>query len=505
MDNEYILEMKGITKQFSNVEVLHQVDFKIKKGEVHALMGENGAGKSTLIKILTGVYTKDAGQVFFNGEEIHPSSTLEAQQLGISPIYQEISLIPQLSVAENIFISREIKKKGFIDWKEIYKKAEEILKDLGINIDVRKPLRSYGTAIQQMVAIARSIMINSKMVIMDEATSSLDDDEVQILFNIIRKLKSQGISILFISHRLPEIFEISDSITILKDGSLVGEYPTSSLSRTELVSKMIGRNAEDVVNYKRTNRQIKDEYYLRAKSIKSGVKLRGINLDIRKGEVVGLAGLLGAGRTELARVLFGIDHKDSGSIEINGKEISFKLPREAIKYGIAFCSEDRKVEGIIPNMTVAENLCITNMKKVSYFGVINKRKCSSIAEEFVKKLRIKTPSIAQNIKNLSGGNQQKVILARWLSMEPDFIILDEPTRGIDVGAKKEIEDLIRQMSSQGISILLISSEFEELVRNCDRIVVLRDGMNAGILDGNDISEDKIMNLIANGNMAVGGN
>ena len=504
MGNEYILEMKGISKQFSGVKVLHEVDFKIKKGEVHALMGENGAGKSTLIKIMTGVYTKDGGEIIFNGQEIHPSSTLEAQELGISPIYQEISLVPQLSVAENIYISREIKKHGLIDWKSIYHKSEELLRSLGVDVDVKKPLGSFGTAIQQMVAIARSILIDAKLVIMDEATSSLDDDEVKVLFDIIKKLKKQGISILFISHRLPEIFEITDSVTILKDGHLVGEYLTSDLTRTELVSKMIGRNADEVVNFKRTNRDIKPDYYLKAKEIKSGVRLRGIDLDIKKGEIVGLAGLLGAGRTEFARVLFGIDSKDSGVVEINGKEVNFKLPRQAIQSGLAFCSEDRKVEGIVPNMTVAENICIANMGEVSHLGIINKAKRNEIAEEYAKRLKVKTPSVFQNIKNLSGGNQQKVILARWLSMNPDFVILDEPTRGIDVGAKKEIEDLIKEMSAHGISILLISSEFEELIRNCDRVVVLRDGLNVGVLENDDIEEAKIMNLIANGNAVAGG-
>lgn len=502
MGQEYILEMKGICKQFSSVKVLHEVDFHIKKGEVHALMGENGAGKSTLIKILTGVYSKDGGQVIFDGKEINPASALDAQKLGISPIYQEISLVAQLSVAENIYIGREIKKNGIIDWKTIHEKSKELLAGLGIDIDVTKPLSCYGTAIQQMVAIARSILIEAKLVIMDEATSSLDEDEVAVLFEIIRKLKKQGIAILFISHRLPEIFEIADQVTVLKDGYLVGEYPTSELTRKDLVSKMIGRSADDIVDTHREYREIAGEEYLKAENIQRGIKLRGLNLTIKRGEIVGLAGLLGAGRTELARVIFGIDKKDQGTITIDGKPVEFKLPRQAINFGLAFCSENRKVEGIIPNLTIAENISIANMKQVSRWGVIQRAKQRAVAEEYVKKIRIKTTGIDQKICNLSGGNQQKVILARWLSMKPDFIILDEPTRGIDVGAKREIEELIKEIARQGISVLLISSEFEELIRNCDRVEVIRDGKNAGCLQAEEITDNNIMNLIANG--SVGG-
>lgn len=504
MGNEYILEMKGISKSFSSVKVLHEVDFRIKRGEVHALMGENGAGKSTLIKILTGIYSRDGGSIFFDGKEVHLSDALESQKIGISTIYQEISLVGQLSVAENIYIGREIKRHGVIDWRAINEKSRELLAGLGMDIDVTKTLNSYGTAIQQMVAIARSILIDAKLVIMDEATSSLDDDEVKVLFDIIRKLKDQGIAILFISHRLPEIFEIADTLTVLKDGHLVGEYRTADLTRKELVSKMVGRDASDIVETQRKWRDVGEEEYLRARGIQSGIKLRGIDLTIRRGEIVGLAGLLGAGRTELARIIFGIDRKDKGEIWIDGKPVEFRLPAHAIGYGLAFCSEDRKVEGIIPNLTIAENISIANMKKVSRFGVISQARQRAVAEEYIGKIRIKTTGTEQKIKNLSGGNQQKVILARWLSMKPDFIILDEPTRGIDVGAKKEIEDLIREISGQGISVLLISSEFEELIRNCDRVEVLRDGKNAGSLVREQITENNIMSLIANGKVEKGG-
>ncbi|MCD7736516.1 MAG: sugar ABC transporter ATP-binding protein [Lachnospiraceae bacterium] len=498
MNEEYILQMEGISKQFSSVKVLHEVDFRIKKGEVHALMGENGAGKSTLIKILTGIYRKDAGTIRLDGREIIPSDALEAQELGISPIYQDISVVGQLTVAENIYVGREIKKHGVIDWKTTNQKSREILRNLGIDIDVTKPLSAYGTAIQQMVAIARSILIDAKLVVMDEATSSLDEDEVRVLFQIIRRLKDEGISVLFISHRLSEVFEISDTITVLKDGYLVGEYETASLTKTELVSKMIGRNAQDVVNYKRKQREVIKEEYLNALGIQSGIRLKGYDLTIHRGEVVGLAGLLGSGRTELARILFGVDRMDRGEIYINGAPVEFRFPYQAIGRGLAFCSEDRKVEGIFPDLSLAENISISNMKAVSRFGMIQKKKMQKLAEEYIEKIRIKTSGAGQKIRALSGGNQQKVILSRWMAMNPDLIILDEPTRGIDVGAKKEIEDLIREIASKGISVLLISSEFEELIRNCDRVEVIREGENAGTLSGEAITEENILEMIANG-------
>lgn len=499
MSEEYILRMEQICKYFPGTKALDHVDFRIRKGEVHALIGENGAGKSTLIKVLTGVYRKDGGKIEFDGKPLEAADALEVQRAGISTIYQEISLVPQLSVAENIFIGREIKRRGMIDWKSTRKKSRQLLAELGLAIDVARPLGEYGTAIQQMVAIARAISVNAKLVIMDEATSSLDDDEVKVLFEIIRKLQEKEIAVLFISHRLKEIFEISDMITVLKDGVLVGEYRTSQLTRMELVSKMIGRDASDIVDMHREYRTITGDTYLKASEIHSGVRLNGLNITIKKGEIVGLAGLLGAGRTEFARVIFGVDKKDGGEIEINGKPVHFKIPKEAIRHSLAFCSENRKVEGVIPHLSVSDNISMANMGKISRYGVIFKNKQDAVAREFIEKIRIKVSSPEQEIISLSGGNQQKVILGRWLNTNPDFVILDEPTRGIDVGAKKEIEGLIHKMAAQGISILLISSEFEELVRNCDRVEVIRDGMNAGTLDGEEITEENIMQAIAEGN------
>lgn len=502
--DEMLLEMKGICKRFPGVVALDHVDFFIRRGEVQVLMGENGAGKSTLIKILTGIYKQDEGTIRFDGQPLALSNALDAQKKGISTIYQEISLIPQLSVAENIFLGREFKNHGLIDWKKITREARRLLEDMGIRIDVKKPVNRYGTAIQQMIALARATYIRAKLVVMDEATSSMDEDEVRILFSIIRKLKEQGASVLFISHRLNEVFEIADRITVLKDGVLVGEYQAGVLSRLELITKMVGRDASDILSQTKPREARDFPAYLKASDIHRGVKLNGVNLTIGRGEVVGLAGLLGSGRTELARILFGADAMDCGDITIDGKKVRFRLPAQAIGFGLAFCSENRKVEGIFPNLSVRDNMLIASMRKVNRHGIVSPRRQQAVVQEYIDAVHIKTPSMEQSIANLSGGNQQKVLLARWMCMKPDFLILDEPTRGIDVGAKKEIEELIRDIASQGISVLLISSEFEELIRNCDRLVVVREGRNVGELRGEAITENGIMQAIAGGQEKEGG-
>jgi ABC-type sugar transport system ATPase subunit len=496
MTDDYIISMQNISKYFPGVTALDNVNFRIKKGEIHVLMGENGAGKSTLIKILTGIYKQDKGNIFFDGQEFKPSNALEVQRAGISTIYQEISLIPQLTVAENIFIGREIKTKGTIDWKATRDKSRDLLKGLGLDIDVTRVLGSYGTAIQQMTAIARAISIDAKLIVMDEPTSSLDEDEVNVLFGVIRKLKAQGISILFISHRLNEVFEISDKITILRDGQLIGEYETKVLTHEALISKMVGRDATSILDNNKGRRNGTFNEFICAKGITCGFKLRGLNISIGKGEVVGLAGLLGSGRTEFARILFGVDRYDMGSITIDGKPVKFRFPKDGIKRGFAFCSEDRKMEGIIPHLSVKDNILIANLNKTSRFGILVKSKQNTMVDEYIQTLKIKTPSREQNIMNLSGGNQQKTILARWLCLRPRLVIMDEPTRGIDIGAKREIEALIRRMAEGGISILFISSEFEELIRNCDRIEVIREGVNMKTLTGADITEQNIIRSIA---------
>ncbi len=490
--------MKQIEKQFSGVYALDHVDFSVAKGEIHALMGENGAGKSTLIKVLTGLYGKDGGVIIFDGQERNFPTPQDSQLAGISTIYQEINLIPHLSVAENIFIGREPRNRFGIDWRAVREQARALLLDNGIDIDVDKDLADYSTAIQQMVAITRAISQNAKLLIMDEPTSSLADDEIQVMFDKMRQLVSKGISIIFISHKLDEVYTICDRATILKDGTLVGTYDIDKISRLEMVSKMIGRDASNVL--KRTVGEYEEKEgaipLLHTGNIDNRVKLHGISIDVRPGEIVGIAGLLGAGKSEYAKVVFGCDNTYTGEFEVEGRPIRLKTPKGAIDLGFAFCSEDRKVEGIFPHMSVKENMTITALSKISKFGVVDRRKQKAIVDKYISSIRIKTHSPEQLICNLSGGNQQKVLLGRWLSMAPKLIILDEPTRGIDVGAKSEIENLIKQFSENGISVLYISSELEELIRNCYRVVVIRDGKNSAELSGEDITEENIMKHMA---------
>ncbi len=498
MENNLLLEMKQIDKQFTGVYALDHVDFSVRKGEIHALMGENGAGKSTLIKVLTGLYGKDTGQIIFDGEERNFYTPQDSQRAGISAIYQEINLIPHLSVAENIFIGREPANSFGIDWKAVRVQARQLLLDNGIDIDVDQDLSTYSTAIQQMIAITRAISQNAKLLIMDEPTSSLADDEIKLLFVKMRELVAKGLSIIFISHKLDEVFAICDRTTILKDGKLVGCYDMDKITRLEMVSKMIGRDASDVL--KRSVGEYEEKEgtvpLVHTKNIDNRVKLHGISIDIRPGEIVGIAGLLGAGKSEFAKVVFGCDNTYTGEYEVEGKPVRLKTPKGAIDLGFAYCSEDRKVEGIFPHMSVKENMTITALPRISRFGVVNRRRQKEIVDQYIESIQIKTPSQDQLICNLSGGNQQKVLLGRWLSTGPKLIILDEPTRGIDVGAKSEIEALIKQFSENGISILYISSELEELIRNCYRVVIIRDGRNSAELCGEEITEANIMKHIA---------
>lgn len=498
-----LLEMKQIVKSFPGVKALKGVQFSVGKGEVHALMGENGAGKSTLIKILTGAYQRDEGEIWFDGKQVDFKTPQEAQLGGISTIYQEVNLEPYLSVTENVFLGREPKTKwGTIDWKTAHTEAERILRDMGIQVDVRKPITEYSVAIQQMVAIARAVSTQAKLVVMDEPTSSLDESEVQVLFDVIKKLKATGVSIVFVSHRMDEIYTICDRVTVLRDGTYVGDWDLKDLSRMELISKMIGRNLEETENLKHAVKKGSKPLHgdstpiLKVINLKKGRVLHGITFEVKKGEILGLAGLLGSGRSETVKAIFAADRYDDGEIEFDGKKVKFNSPYDAIKAGIGFCSENRKTEGIVPNMSVGENLTIANLSEFSYMGVVFKGKQRQVIDRYIERLRIKTPSAGQKIRNLSGGNQQKVLLARWLCLNPKLLILDEPTRGIDVGAKAEIELLIRELAAEGISIIMISSEFEELVRNCDRIIVLRDGFKVGELEEEACTEANIMKMIA---------
>lgn len=498
-DRKILLSMKGIVKEFPGVRALKGVDFSVAEGEVHALMGENGAGKSTLIKVLTGFYQKDGGSIQFDGKEINPKTVLEAQEEGISTIYQELNLVPFQSVYENMYLGRELMTKyGTVDRKRMISECGKNLSELGIHVDVTKPLSAYGTAVQQMVAIGRAISVNARLVIMDEPTSSLDTREVQVLFGVIRKLKARNIAVIFISHRLDEIFEICERITILRDGTLTGAVDIDEIDQRQLISRMIGKEAKQLERTKKGYLLKDAEVLAKLEGIEQGTRLGGIGIEIKRGEVVGLAGLLGAGRTELAKVLFGATVPDKGKIFWMGKECRFKSPAEAIASEMGFCTEDRKVEGILPHLSVRENLTVALLPKISRFGIIPRKRQAEIVDSYIKSLGIKTPNQNQAIRTLSGGNQQKVLLARWMCTGPKLIIMDEPTRGIDVGAKGEIEALIRELSEKGISILMISSEMAELERNCDRVVVIRDGHKMGELTGDEIKQDVIMSMIAGG-------
>mgnify|MGYP000892855890 CR=1 FL=1 len=498
MGNEILLQMKNITKVFPGCKALDNVDLTVKKGSVHALMGENGAGKSTLIKVLTGVHQADEGEMYLNGEKVHFSSPKEALDKGISTIYQELDLIPELSIEENIFLGREILKGKFIDWKQTFEKAREIMQSINIDIDVRSILSSHSTAIQQMVSIARAISVQARLVVMDEPTSSLDEKEVEILFKVINDLKSRGVSIIFITHKLDEVFQICDDMTIMRDGVVVANTDVQSISKLKLVSLMLGRDSSGIIDQKKdySKVNIRDENVLIAENLSRKPKVINQSLNLKKGEILGLAGLLGSGRTELARLVFGVDRPECGDIYVKDEKVNLRTPRDAIKKNMAFCFEDRKVEGIIPEMSVKDNITLAIMPKISKMGVVSKKKQDEIVDKFIKALRIKVSDPEQPIKSLSGGNQQKVLLARALASDPELLILDEPTRGIDVGAKKEILDITESLAEEGIAVLLISSELQELVSSCSKINVIRDGKKVGELEGEEISEKAILKAIA---------
>lgn len=504
MEEDHLLEMTGICKTFPGVKALQDVDFSVKYGQVHALMGENGAGKSTLIKVLTGVYRKDAGQIVFDREPIFPTDASQSQELGISTIYQELNLVPFLSVAENIFIGREPKIRGFINWKAVESRAKTVLSDMGVEgVNVTEPLARQSVAIQQMVAIGRALSLDAKLLVMDEPTSSLSEKEVRVLFDVIRGLRQQNTSIVFISHKMDEVFEICDRVTILRDGRLVGSYPMRDLTKLKMVSLMIGRDATSVLDTKKPPSTEMDDrkVVLRARGLSKAPRTRKIDIDIKSGQVLGVAGLLGSGRTELARILFGDDIHDEGEIEIENKPARLRSPRDAIKLGLGFCSEDRKEEGIFPHMSVMENITIGVLPELSRGGVLSRKAQVQTAQTYIDKLRIKTTGPDQLMKELSGGNQQKVLLARWLCKKPILMILDEPTRGIDIGAKSEVGKIIAELADGGVAILMISSEMEELIRSCDRVAILSEGEKVGELGAKEISEEHIMRMIAHGSEA----
>lgn len=495
--NEQLLTVRGLTKTFTSTPALSNVDFNLYAGEVHAVLGENGAGKSTLIKLITGVHKKDAGTILLEDKEIDPQSPRHAQELGISAVYQEINLIPTLSVAENIFLGRQPRRFGMVNMRAANRQASNLLKNFNVDIDVTRDLSSYSIAIQQIVAIVRGVDLSAKVLILDEPTSSLDRNEVQTLFSVIRSLKERGIGILLITHFLDQVYEISDRITVLRNGHKVGEHKTSELPRVKLISEMLGKELlEETRGQTKQSIRIEQEKFLEVQGFARHGMMEAFDLEVNKGEIVGLAGLLGSGRTEVVHLIFGIAKSEKGAAYVKGKKVNLRSPRAAIQHGFALCPEDRKIEAIIGDLTVRENIILAYQAKLGWFKSLPRKKQEELAQEMIDALHIVTPDAEAPVRELSGGNQQKVILARWLVANPEFLILDEPTRGIDVGAHAEIISIIKRLSKEGKAMLIISSELAEVVDYSDRVVILRDRKKLMELEGDQISESTIMQAIA---------
>ncbi|MCS7477434.1 sugar ABC transporter ATP-binding protein [Umezawaea endophytica] len=496
-----VLDVTDVVKEFVGVRALDGVSFTVRPGEVHALVGENGAGKSTLIKVLTGVHRPDSGEVRLRGEVVSFDRPVRAQEAGISTIYQEVNLVPLISVAANVFLGREPRTRfGLVDWARMNRDAKELLSGYGIETDVKRPLGTLSVGAQQMVALVRAVSTDADVVIMDEPTSSLEPREVETLFSVVERLHEKGIAVVYVSHRMDELYRICDQVTVLRDGKMVHTGPLNDLSRIELVAMMLGRSVSDIREHGATafgeDHNAGKEPLLSAENLSSGVRLNDVSLSIRPGEVVGLAGLLGSGRTETARAIVGALPLDGGTVLVGGKALKAGDVGAAMRAGINMLAEDRKAEGIIPNLSVRENIVLAALPQLSRFGVISREKQDRIVDTFVKRLRIKVSNPDQLVSELSGGNQQKVLLARWLCTKPKVLLLDEPTRGIDVGAKAEVQALIDELAQEGLAVLLISSEMEELLDGADRLVVLKDGAVVGELSGDDLTQDKVLAAIA---------
>ena len=502
MKENSVLEMRNIHKSFPGVRALQGVDFTLCEGEIHALMGENGAGKSTLIKVLTGVYEKDEGEIYLKGlnKPAVIKSPQDAQNLGISTVYQEITLCPNLTVAENMYIGRG--KGQITNWNKMNKDADKILQNLGIPARANQQLGSCSIAIQQMVAIARAVDMDCKVLILDEPTSSLDDSEVEKLFGLMNDLKARGVGIIFVTHFLDQVYAVCDKITVLRDGQLVGEYVIEDLPRVQLVAKMLGKELDDMEDIKGEAAVYSgadaDQNLLEAEGLQSDAGIKPFNFHIKKGEVNGFTGLLGSGRSESVRAIFGADHVLKGSVKVEGKTVKIHKPLDAMKAGIAYLPEDRKIDGIVGDLSVRENIILAAQVLKGFFHPFSKAQANKFADEYIKLLEVKTASADTPIKSLSGGNQQKCILARWLLTHPKYLILDEPTRGIDIGTKIEIQKLVLKLASEGMSVTFISSETDEMLRTCSRLIVMRDRRVVGELSGQELTQTKVMETIAGG-------
>jgi monosaccharide-transporting ATPase len=500
-----LLVMRDINKRFQGVQALSAASLEVEPGEIMALIGQNGAGKSTMIKVLTGAYRRDSGSITFAGRSIDFASPQVAQRGGVSTIYQEINLVPFRSVAENIFLGREYRRLGLLDWRRMNAEAADLLQRFAVEIDVRRPLMEFSTAIQQMVAIARAVSFKAQLVIMDEPTSSLDEREVAVLFDVMRRLRAEGVAVIFVSHRLDELYQVCDRVTVMRDGRTVMASRMADIDKLNLVAAMLGRDLETVrahsTGFSAAHVGAGD-VVLSAEGLRIGRRVRDARVEVRERQIVGLAGLLGSGRTEVARAIFGADPPDAGTIEVSGQAVSPQEPAEAIALGLGYCSEDRKADGIVPDMSVRENMTLSILPRLTRLGVVDEARQREIVDKFMKRLAVKASSAEQKIRELSGGNQQKVLLARWLCTDPKLLILDEPTRGIDVGAKAEIQALIRELADQGLGVLMISSELEEITEGADRVFVLSDGRTVADLPHAEASASAIMTAMAHGPEAV---
>lgn len=501
--SEPLLNISGLSKSFAGIPALEQAGLQVALGEVHALIGQNGAGKSTLIKALTGYIRRDGGSITFDGKPFEVHSPMAAQRAGISTIYQEINLVSMRSVTENICLGREMRRFGLLNWTAMDQEAKRLLGKFGIALDVRQPLSHFSTATQQMVAIARAIGFNAKLVIMDEPTSSLDAREAEVLFDVIRTLRASGVAVVYVSHKLDELYNICDRVTVMRDGRTVMTKQMRDVSKLELVSTMLGR---DIAKNKGKATGFQSDHVsgaekppiLEARNLGDGRTTHGVSLSLRPGQITALAGLLGSGRTETAHTLFGSTRRRSGEVILDGRSFSPQSTADSISAGLGFCTEDRKAEGIVPEMSIADNMVLALMPKLSKAGVVDRKQQDALVREFIGKLAIKCAGPSQKIRELSGGNQQKVLLARWLATRPRILILDEPTRGIDVGAKAEIQNLISTLAESGLSVLMISSELEEVLEGADRTVVLREGRSVAELVGSEITEPKVLSMMAEG-------